>query len=116
MWSAWTSIGMWPADWAASTMKGMSCSRAMRPISRMGWTVPVTLLAWVMAIELRVGADGAADVVGIDQAGGGVDGDAGDFAFAAIVAAALSGRRIELWSMWVQIGVAGSSSGVDRGP
>ena len=52
---AWMSMGMTPAVWAASTRKSRSCSRASRPISAMGCTVPRTLLACVWAMSLVFG-------------------------------------------------------------
>ena len=48
---ACTSMGTTPAVWAASTRKSRSCSRAMRPTSPTGWTVPRTLLACVRAMR-----------------------------------------------------------------
>ncbi len=41
------SIGTLPADCEASMAKGMPASRQSRPISAIGWTVPMTFEAWL---------------------------------------------------------------------
>ena len=56
---ACTSIGTTPAVWAASTRNSTSRSRAIRPISATGCTVPSTLLACVMRDEPRLRRDRA---------------------------------------------------------
>ena len=62
----------------------MPCSRAIIPIFRIGWTVPVTLLAWVTAISRVSGRIAAGDCLGIDQPAGRIDHDAGLFDAAGI--------------------------------
>ena len=68
MYIACTSIGTTPAVWAASTRNSTSCSRAIRPISATGCTVPSTLLACVRAISRVFGVIAALDRVGVDGA------------------------------------------------
>ena len=66
---ACTSIGTTPAVWAASTTRNsISCSRAIRPISATGCTVPSTLLACVTAISRVFGVIARRMRVGIDRA------------------------------------------------
>ena len=65
---AWMSIGTTPAVWAASTRNSRSRSRAIRPTSAIGWTVPSTLLACVRAISRVFGVIALRMASGIDGA------------------------------------------------
>ena len=100
--SARTSIGTCPALCAASTTNGTAHSRAIRPISRIGWIVPVTLLAWVIAINFVSGRIARRMSSGSTSP---VAGSTGTrvCSIRPASASALYGRRIELWSMCVQI-------------
>ncbi len=53
--NASTSIGSLPKVWTPSTWNATLCSRAMRPISGTGWTVPTSELACMIEISMVSG-------------------------------------------------------------
>ena len=66
--SSLTSTGTLPSDWAASVWTRMPRSLAISAISRIGCSVPTSLLECMTADEPRFAVDGPAHRVGIDAA------------------------------------------------
>ena len=60
MLSRTTSTLTWPTAWTASVWKRMPRSRHSAPISRMGWRVPISLLAYMMVTRQVSGRMAAA--------------------------------------------------------